>query len=119
MSVRKMLRSASVTSLAALTTLAAAPTAPQARPAIRDGVPTPAACEALGFPAQPAGYGGALPRQAYRAAPMPAPPPMSLPRSVEELRIPPLPVPPVQKRVDQAESRMAMPPAPPKKSEVN
>ena len=89
MSARKMLRSASVTSLAALTTLAAAPTAPQARPAIRDGVPTPAACEALGFPAQPAGYGGALPRQAYRAAPMPAPPPMSLPRSVEELRIPP------------------------------
>lgn len=118
MSVRKMLRSASVTSLAALTTLAAAPTASQARPAIRDGVPTPAACEALGFPAQPAGYGGALPRQAYRAAPMPAPPPMSLPRSVEELRVPPLPVPPVQKRADQAESRMAMPPAPPRPAVV-
>ena len=105
MSVPKMLRSASVTSLAAVTALSA-PAAPQARPAIRDGAPTPAACEALGFSQQPTGYGGAPPRQAYRAAPIPAPPPMPAPRSAEALpQIPPLPVPPVERRI--------APPAPP------
>lgn len=107
MSVQKMLRSVSVTGLAALTAAAAAaPAAPQAQPVVRDGTPTPAACEALGYPAQPMGYGGGLPRQSYRALPAPGPPPppspSPSPRVAEAVpQIPPLPVPPVEKRIGQ------------------
>ena len=97
MTVQKMLRSGSVTSLAALIALSA-PAAPHAQPAVRDGAPTPAACEALGYPALPTGHDGARPRQAFRAAPMPAPPPA--PSPVQAMpQIPPLPVPPVQGRI--------------------
>ena len=97
MTVQKMLRSASVTSLAALTALSS-PAAPLAQQAVRDGAPTPAACEALGYPAQPTGHDGARPRQAYRAAPMPPLPPA--PSPVQAMpQIPPLPVPPVQGRI--------------------
>ncbi|WP_312161693.1 VWA domain-containing protein [Phenylobacterium sp.] len=115
MAVQKMLRSVSTTGLAAVMA-ASAPAAPMAQPAVRDGVPTPAACEALGFPAQGPGYGGPSPRiGAYRgslAAPAPPPPPPPMAAGLPQ--IPPLPIPPVQKRLEQAEARMAMPPAPPR-----
>jgi len=48
MSASKTVRSVSLVALATLTA-GAAPTVPTAQPAYRDGAPTPAACQALGF----------------------------------------------------------------------
>ncbi len=80
-------RNLSHVSLCLLTVVAAgsAPAAPMAAPAIRDGVPTPAACEALGFPRSDGrgdGYGrrrgGRMmyPAPSMAGPPPPAPPPM-------------------------------------------
>ncbi|HVK41217.1 MAG TPA: von Willebrand factor type A domain-containing protein, partial [Phenylobacterium sp.] len=96
--------------MVALAGLIAVPSAPLAQPAIRDGDPTPAACEALGFsPAATGGYPGAARGrtvgQAYSMAP-----PLGLPT------IPPLPVPPVSKRLESdrmTPPRPAPPPGPP------
>lgn len=106
--VSRMSRSASMVALAGVI---AVPSAPLAQPAVRDGEPSPAACEALGFsPAVTGGYPG-TPRgrtvggQAYSMAP-----PLGLPT------IPPLPVPPVSKRLESdrmTPPRPAPPPGPP------
>jgi len=108
MSAPKTSRSVSMLALAGLV---AAPSAPMAQPAVRDGEPTPAACEALGFaPAATGGYGGS-PRGRPAGGPIfskaqpPAPPPSA------QLRlptIPPLPVPPVASALES--QRMAPPP---------
>ncbi len=97
-------------SMLALIGLVAAPSAPMAQPAIRDGDPTPAACEALGFaPAATGGYGGS-PRgrpaggPIYSRAPPPAPPP---PSQLGLPTIPPLPIPPVASALES--QRMAQP----------
>ena len=108
MSLSKMSRSVSIVTMAGLV---AVPSAPMAAPGVRDGEPTPAACEALGFaPAASGGYPGS-PRgrpaggPIYSMAPPPPPSPhMALPT------IPPLPVPPVANRV---EKRIASPAPPP------
>ena len=112
MSLSKMSRSVSIVTMAGLV---AVPSAPMAAPVVRDGEPTPAACEALGFaPAASGGYPGS-PRgrpaggPIYSMAPPPPPSPqMALPT------IPPLPVPPVANRV---EKRIASP-APPQSQMV-
>ena len=112
MSLSKMSRSVSIVTMAGLV---AVPSAPMAAPVVRDGEPTPAACEALGFaPAASGGYPGS-PRgrpaggPIYSMAPPPLPSPqMALPT------IPPLPVPPVANRV---EKRIASP-APPQSQMV-
>jgi Ca-activated chloride channel family protein len=99
MSASKSVRSVSVAGLAALAA-ASTPAVPIAQPAYRDGTPNPEACEALGFRidmAQDDSLRG--PNYAPRGGLRPAP------------QIPPLPVPPVQRRVD--EPRPAAPPAPP------
>ena len=109
MSVSKMSRSVSMMAMAGLV---ATPSAPIAQPVVRDGEPTPAACEALGFapattdryPGSPRGrpVGGPI----YSRAQPPSPSPqMGLPT------IPPLPVPPVSNRL---ESQRMAPPAPPR-----
>jgi Ca-activated chloride channel family protein len=110
MSMSRMSRSASMVALAGII---AVPSAPLAQPAVRDGDPTPAACEALGFsPAATGGYrypgaprGRTVGGQAYSMAP-----PLGLPT------IPPLPVPPVSKRLEgdrMTPPRPAPPPGPP------
>lgn len=93
MSASKISRSVSMVALAGLV---AVPSAPLAQPAVRDGEPTPAACEALGFAPPPTGGYGGSPRTRPGGGPIysRAPPPsqMGLPT------IPPLPVPPVAYR---------------------
>lgn len=89
MSASKSVRKASTVGLAVA--VLAAPSAPIAQPA-RDGQPTREACEALGFPSW-----GTVDRQrptaAYRHAPA---------NTLQGVpSIPPLPVPPVQKRAEE------------------
>ena len=103
------MRSVSVLGLAGLMATTSAPAATFAAPAVRDGKPTPAACEALGFPG--AAYRGGTSsvtvtgsRNLGRAA--------SAPIS----QIPPLPVPPVARRLE--EQRIAPSPAPPARPPV-
>ena len=78
----------------------APPAALAAPPAVRDGRPTPAACEALGFPT----VGGAASSVTVSAS-------RSFGRGAATPAIPPLPVPPVARRSE--EPRMAPPPPPP------
>jgi Ca-activated chloride channel family protein len=108
--MRHSMRSASVVGLAGLMA-ASAPAPLVAAQPMRDGEPTPAACEALGFSPPPgrgaAGGSGFLTRDAVSAPPPPGP--AVRPRSVPS--IPPLPVPPVSK---MSESRVAPFPAPPR-----
>lgn len=106
--MRHSVRSASVVGLAGL--MAASAPAPRvAAQPMRDGEPTPAACQALGFSPPPgrgaAGGSGFLTRDAVSAPPPPGP--AVRPRSIPS--IPPLPVPPVSK---MSESRVAPVPAP-------
>lgn len=114
MSLSRMSRSVSIVTMAGLV---AVPTAPMAAPTVRDGEPTPAACEALGFvPAATGGYPGsprgrpAGPPIYSMAAPPPPSPQMTLPT------IPPLSVPPV---ADRVESRIASPTRPPSQMVVS
>lgn len=101
MSASKSVRSVSVASLAALAA-ASVPTTPTiAQPAYRDGAPSPQACEALGFQVD----GNA--RDVRYSAPSYA----RGGRGAQQ--IPPLPAPPVQKRLDAPKSAYAPPPAPP------
>ena len=104
MSVPKTLRSASLLGLAGLVA-ASGPAAPVfAQPAVRDGTPSPAACEALGFP----NYGDREDRRVpRRAGYMPAPPAPPPPPSPLIAQIPPLPVPPVEKRIQTPEAPRA------------
>lgn len=94
-------RSASMLGLAGMMALSEPPS-PMAATAVRDGTPTPAACEALGYPVpvensrSSIAVRGSLARPAAPFAPVP--------------NIPPLPVPPVAKRMEEARSA---PPAPP------
>lgn len=99
MSASKAVRSVSVVGLAVLI---AAPSVPTAQPAVHHGRPTPDACAALGYPAY--GEQGDMGRRvgmAHRAAPSSAYAP----------QIPPLPIPPVEKRIQEA--RPYPPPPPP------
>ncbi len=107
MSASKTVRSVTATGLAGLIA-ASAPVAPSAQPAARDGRPTLEACEALGFSPDPwRGGPGQVTvtgarrsaRDAARVAPGPA--------------IPPLPVPPVQKRMEAPYAPPPPPPPPP------
>ncbi|WP_309645848.1 von Willebrand factor type A domain-containing protein, partial [Phenylobacterium sp.] len=104
MSAGKTVRSVSFIALAGLTAAGAPPVSPTfAQPAYRDGAPNPAACEALGFST-------ISERDDYRRAPrlgMPAPPPPPPPRpypnrpASDAAKIPPLPVPPVERRIEE------------------
>lgn len=101
MSASKSVRSVSVIGLAAFTA-ASVPTIPSAQPAYRDGAPTPQACEALGYQI------GDIP------GPRPQPRPMVRGGAFQGVpQIPPLPLPPVEKRIEAPESPPAPPPPPP------
>lgn len=116
MSMSKVLRSVSLTGLTGMIAVSG-PAAPAAQPAVRDGAPNPAACEALGFPGYgegPASYAAA--RRGGRAVGLAAPAPP--PAHYAAPAIPPLPVPPVEKRIEaptaaaQSASPRFMPPPP-------
>ncbi len=77
MSVQQALRKTSILGIAGLVA-ASGPVAPVvAQPAVRDGAPTPAACEALGFPAAGRADRERLAGRAY--APLAPPPPLPVP----------------------------------------
>jgi len=98
------LRPLGVVALAGLTALAGQPTT--AQPRYADGTPSPAACEALGFsPArQRENYGRPLAGYVQRPAPTYAPSPAV---------IPPLPLPPVERRIQEPAPPPPAPPPPP------
>ena len=101
MSASKSVRSVSVVSLAAFAA-ASMPAAPVAQPVYRDGLPTREACEALGFPTSEGRGEMRLARPLPRAGGFSGMP-----------QIPPLPVPPVEKRIPTPELAPAPPPPPP------
>lgn len=92
MSASKSVRSVSVVSLAAFAA-ASIPTAPTAQPAYRGGAPTPEACAALGYDISDPREARYAPRNYSRAGP-----------SFQGMpQAPPLPVPPVQNRIERPE----------------
>lgn len=98
-------RKASLLGLAGLMALAEPP-APLAAPAVQDGTPTPAACEALGYPAPQQSDRSSTAIRGSRSLASPAP-------FTPIPNIPPLPVPPVSKRVEEARPAPPPPPRPP------
>lgn len=106
MSASKVVRRVTICGLAAMTASAAPPVVP-AMAQVRDGTPTPAACEALGFsqwqesetmrPMPRAIRGGILSKMAPSPAPLPPPPSMAPPPPPPPP--PPMPVPSVQEMV--------------------
>ncbi len=111
MSASRTTRSVTVASLTALLATSVPAVPVEAQPAVRDGKPTPQACEALGFNVSNDERGDRRVRglgpQRSMPAPMmyapapPPPPPPAPPLRADIPPIPPLPIPPVQSRAPQ------------------